>query len=149
MVANSGVGSMPSSASRSASGTTSAARNPSSCWLSRRPIPLGPRRSFQGGGDLAVQGPQVQRRGPAVGRPRRPVWAGRSGQVHDLPAIGRVAAEGPGRLPQVEEGLAVLQPFALHQPNPGLVEQVAGGQGELELVGHPAAALGGVATSPA
>ena len=99
MVANSGVGSMPSSASRSASGTTSVARKPSSSWLNLCPIPSAPGVLFQEGGDVAVQGPHVQLRDPAVSRPGRldaPVRQGQAGDRHRRPPReARVWRTGP------------------------------------------------------
>jgi Flavoprotein len=50
----------------------------------------------------------------------------RPGQVDDLPAIaiGRLAASGPGRSPQVDEDPLVIQPSQLPQRNPGPLEHV-------------------------
>jgi hypothetical protein len=108
------------------------------------PDPIGARLLFQQGGDIIVQGPHVQPRRPAVSRPCRLGPPLRRGQADDLPAgrLGRLALGGPGRAPQVDEGLLVIQPFQFLKRDLGLLNHVPSLQRDLELGGQPAAPLG-------
>jgi len=55
---------------------------------------------------------------------------------------GGPAAGGPGRSLQVDEGLLVIQPFQLHQRDPGLLDHAPSRQRNPELGGQPTLDLG-------
>ena len=86
------------------------------------PDPIGARRPFQEGSDVAIHGPHVQLRGLVCNRSCRLDGPIQQSQVGDRIAghLGRRVPGGPGRLPQVDEGLLVVQAFAFHQVALGL-----------------------------
>src|SRR4030095_16486009 len=148
VVASSGVGSMPSSASRLASGTTSVARKPSSNCLNLCPIPSAPGSCSRKAATSPSKAPMSNsgtRRSAVPAGSARPCGGGRLAHLTPAPPaapLGRLGPGGPGRLPQIDEGLLVIQPFQFLKRPLGLLDQDSELKGDLELLGQPAAPLG-------
>ena len=81
-------------------------------------------------------GPVANRPG-RLGSPPRQRRAGGRLAGH----LRKLASGGPGRSPQVNEGLPAIQPFPFHERAPGLVDQAPSVQGDLELLGQAAAGM--------